>query len=314
MESAMRFTRLIISFSFFAMGISLPTGAVNAADVLTIDADSQFRFAQSRLDANAFDEAIAEFNRFIHFFPADPRIPRARFQTGMAYYRAGRYPAAASVFDRQTVNYEDLPLQNEAFFMLSRSHAAQGRIEQAILDLHNLTAVASNADVSDRARYEQGWLYVEQGQWQQADQAFGAISPANRSRYRITDLRRSLAAHDEIPTKNPTLAGTLSIVPGGGQFYCHRYRDGLTAFLVNAGLILAAWEAFDNDLPALGGVITFVEFGFYAGNIYGAVSSAHKFNRDQMDAFKNHLNRNRSMPLSLAPAPGGAALILSFDF
>ncbi|WP_170302069.1 tetratricopeptide repeat protein [Desulfosarcina widdelii] len=308
----MRFHRPI--FFLFVLGVLLPTGFANAADPLTIDADSQYRFAQSSLDAGAFDEAIAEFNRFIHFFPDDPRIPRARFQTGIAHYRAGRYPAAAAVFDRQTRNYEGLPLQNEAYFMLSRSHADQGRIEQAILDLHNLTAVAADVDVIDRARYEQGWLHVQQGQWQQADRAFDAITSANRNGYRIADLRQSLAAHDAIPTKSPTLAGTLSIVPGGGQLYCNRYRDALTAFLVNAGLILAAWEAFDNDLPALGGVITFVEFGFYAGNIYGAVSSAHKFNRDRVDAFKSHLNGNRPMPLSLAPAPGGAALLLSFDF
>ena len=32
----------------------------------------------------------------------------------------------------------------------------------------------------------------------------------------------------------------------------------------------------------LAAVISFVEFGFYAGNIYGAVSSAHKYNRDRI--------------------------------
>ena len=212
----MRFHRPIASL--FIMGIFLLAGIANASDVLTIDADSQYRFAQSRLDADALDEAIAEFNRFIHFFPDDPRVPRARFLTGMAHYRAGRYPTAAAVFDRQTVDYEGSPLQNEAFFMLSRSHAAQGKIEQALLDLHNLMAVASKVDVLDRFRYEQGWLHVEQGQWQQADRAFGAITPTNQNRYRVADLRRSLAAYDEIPTKNPTLAGALSIVPGGGQF------------------------------------------------------------------------------------------------
>jgi hypothetical protein len=175
-------------------------------------------------------------------------------------------------------------------------------------------AVAADVDVIDRARHEQGWLYVEQGQWQQADLAFDAITPANRNRYRVADLRQSLTAHDAIPTKSPALAGTLSIVPGGGQLYCNRYRDALTAFTFNAGLILASWEAFDNDLPALGGVIAFVEFGFYAGNIYGAMSSAHKFNRDRVDAFKGQLHRDRAMPLSLVPTPGGAALLLSFDF
>jgi hypothetical protein len=93
----------------------------------------------------------------------------------------------------------------------------------------------------------------------------------------------------------------LSIVPGGGQLYCNRYQDAMTAFLINAGLIWAAWEAFDNEQYALGSVISFVEFGFYAGNIYGAVSSAHKYNRDRIAEFRERLNQRRQMSLSLAP-------------
>jgi hypothetical protein len=103
-------------------------------------------------------------------------------------------------------------------------------------------------------------------------------------------------------------------VPGGGQLYCARYQDALTAFLINAGLIWAAWEAFDNELYALGGVIGFVEFGFYAGNIYSASASAHKYNRDRSADFRDYLNQRRQTPLSLAPAPGGAALCLKVDF
>ena len=34
------------------------------------------------------------------------------------------------------------------------------------------------------------------------------------------------------------------------------HRDALTAFVINAGLIWAAWESFDNELYALGGVIS----------------------------------------------------------
>lgn len=308
-KSAPRLLTAVICVSLLML-----TAAGDCVAALTIDADSQYRYAQSRFDAGAFDEAIIEFNRFIFFFPADHRIPRARFKTGMAHYRAGRYLAAAAIFNLQTTDYKGLPLENEAFFMLSRSHARQGMIEQAILDLHNLLAVASDADVIDRARYELGWLHVDQGRWIQADESFSRITADNQDRFQVDSLKQSLALSDTIPTKNPTTAGVLSIVPGGGQLYCGRYRDAMTAFVINAGLIWAAWEAFDNDNNALGGVITFVEFGFYAGNIYGAVSSAHKYNRDRISEFQDFLNRQKQSPLSLAPAPGGAALCLTVDF
>lgn len=52
----------------------------------------------------------------------------------------------------------------------------------------------------------------------------------------------------------------------------------LRLFFLNAGLGLAAWKAFEQDNPALGGVISFVGAGFYSGSIYGSVSAAHKFN------------------------------------
>lgn len=281
---------------------------------LTIDADSQYRYAQSRLDAGAFDEAIVEFNRFIFFFPADTRLPRARFQTGMAHFGARQYQAAAAIFNMQTKDYTGLPLENEAFFMLSRSHARQGMIEQAMLDLHNLLTLASDPDVIDQARYELGWLHVDQGQWNKADQAFSRITAVNQDRFQVSSLQQALVRSDTIATKNPTTAGFLSIVPGGGQLYCGRYRDALTAFVINAGLIWAAWESFDNELYALGGVITFVGFGFYAGNIYGAVSSAHKYNRDRIGEFREDLHRYKQMPLSLVPTPGGASLCLTLDF
>ncbi len=306
---ALRLMLVAIGFSLMLLAAAAPGLAQ-----LTIDADGQFRYAQSRLDAGAFDEAIVEFNRFIHFFPADPRLSQARFQTGIAHYRAGRYQPAAAIFSLQTVQYAGSPLDNEAFFMLSRSHARQGMIEQAMVDLHNLMASSSEADVIDRARYELGWLHVDQGRWKHADREFSRITPSNQNRFQVSDLNQALAQSEAIPTKNPATAGWLAIVPGGGQLYCARYQDAATAFLINAGLIWAAWEAFDNHNYALGSVISFVEFGFFSGNIYGSVSSAHKYNRDRITEFRQRLNQRRQVPLSLLPSPGGATLCLTVDF
>jgi hypothetical protein len=155
---------------------------------------------------------------------------------------------------------------------------------------------------------------VDQDHWRIADREFTHISAGNQDRFKVSDLRQALSQSDTIPLKNPTTAGMLSILPGGGQFYTGRYQDALTAFLINGGLIWAAWEAFDSENYALGSVIGFVEFGFYAGNINGAISSAHKYNRDRISEFKERLNAYRLVPLSLAPTPGGAALSLTVNF
>jgi tetratricopeptide (TPR) repeat protein len=307
-------TILRILMIVIGVPLVLMAASTRGAAQLTIDADGQYRYAQSRYDSGAFDEAIAEFDRFIHFFPTDPRVDQARLQTGMAHFSAGRYQAAAAIFNQQTVDFTGSPLDNQAFFMLSRSHARQGMTELAILDLHNLVALSATADVIDRASYELGWLHVDQGRWSDADQAFGRISPDNQEYFQVADLKQVLANSETIPVKHPTTAGILSIVPGGGQLYCNRYQDAFTAFLINAGLIWAAWEAFDNELYALGGVITFVEFGFYAGNIYGAVSSAHKYNRDRIAEYREGLYQRRQMSLSLAPVHKGTALCLTVRF
>ncbi len=285
-----------------------------AADPLVIDADSQYHYAQSRLDDGAFGEAIQEFNRFIHFFPQDSRVPRATYLVGMAHFKADQYPDAAAVFDAISNDDSAGRLQSEAFFMLSRSHARQGMTEQAMVDLHNLIAIAERPEVIDRAHYELGWLHVALGQWQPARHAFIHIDPGQRAHYAVDALTKALSGHERIPAKSPVAAGLFSIIPGGGQWYCGRYQDALAAFLINAGLILSAWEAFDHELYALGGVISFVEFGFYSGNIYGAISSAHKFNRDQADAFRRDLYRYKRPPLSISAAASGMALHLNIDF
>jgi len=288
--------------------------AVSGNAEMVIDADRQYDYAHSRFMAGSYDEAIIEFNRFIYFFPEDPRIDPANFQIGMAHFNAGRNSDAAGVFSHLIEDSSSEELMTDAYFMLSRSHAGFGNLDQAMLDLRNLMTVTSDPDVLDRARYELAWLLIDQGRWSEADQVISGITTGNFDQFHVAGLQQDLAKFDQIPRKSTTTAGFLSILPGAGQAYCGRYQDALTAFLVNAGLICAAWEAFDNELYALGAVIGFVEFGFYAGNIYGAVSGAHKYNRDRISEFRDGLIQKNRVQLSLGPIKEGWAVCLKMDF
>ena len=63
-QPTLRFPIIAIGVVIFLLAVTDPGTAQ-----LTIDADSQYRYAQSRLDAGAVDEAIAEFKPIYPLFP-----------------------------------------------------------------------------------------------------------------------------------------------------------------------------------------------------------------------------------------------------
>jgi len=115
-----------------------------------------------------------------------------------------------------------------------------------------------------------------------------------------------------LPSKNPTTAGVLAVVPGLGHLYCNRPKDAVVAFLLNGLTIWAAIEAFDEDLDVLGGVLLLLESGWYTGNIYSAVNSAHKYNRKVRNDFRGSLPDR--LNLNLFTTRDGLGLALKIVF
>jgi hypothetical protein len=76
----------------------------------------------------------------------------------------------------------------------------------------------------------------------------------------------------------------------------------------------AAYESFDKGQSALGGVISFVAFGFYSGNIYGSIASAHKYNRKKNGQFIQHLKNDVKINLSSDIRNKGISLSLQWSF
>ncbi len=71
-----------------------------------------------------------------------------------------------------------------------------------------------------------------------------------------------------------------------------------------------AYVALYHDLDALGGIITFFELGFYSGNIYSAVSSAHKYNRVEKSKFLKYLKRHGKINISSVRQNENESLVL----
>ena len=269
-----------------------------------IDPDEQFEFSEKLFQKQEYDKAAIEYYRFIYFFPDEKRIEAARYGMGKSYFAAGEYDRAIAVFKEIITIHGNTPTALIAYFDISRCFLQLDDREAAIIQLKKLMSQTKDQDLIDRAWYEIGWISIEsQSQhkipdWGKAGNIFDNISRQNNTRYQVELLHEKLATGQDIRFKNPTLSGFLSVMPGGGYFYCNRYRDALVAFLLNGGLMLASIASFESDNPALGGVIAFVEAGFYAGNFYGGITSAHKFNKDKIRSFIRMLEETGRVSLS----------------
>jgi len=287
----------------------------NADAAVVLQADGQFTLAERLFTQQKYLLSRLEYERFLEFFPEDARVFQARFRVGMTYVAQRQYESAIQAFrPLMDTAYVSTNFQARAFFMTAESHERLGRPSVALTTLQNLIFQSSDLAHRDEAIYRRGWIYLNLGDWDRAVETFNEISPQNHARFRIAELIRQLETSDQIDRLSPGLAGTLAIIPGGGYLYCRRYQDAFISLLVNGALIYAAYEAFDNELVALGGLITFLEIGFYSGNIYGSVSSAHKYNRERQKDFMDHLKQNLRVNLSARPRDRGLELVLRYRF
>jgi len=289
---------IILAALLVATTLIWPYSSARAGSVLEIDADRQFKFAEHYFSNEEYFRAIGEYKRFIYFFPDDNRVELARFQSGMAFFLSRRFREAVDSFRLVINTYDDSKFALKSYFMISECHMRLKQFGPAVTTLFNLITISGNIQIQDEAYYRLGWIYIETASWEKARKYFGKISNQNKEKFRLKKLADELDKERQIAKKDPRLAGFLSIIPGGGYLYNERYQDALIAFLLNGGLIWAAYEAFDNDNDALGAIISFVEVGFYAGNIYGAASSAHKYNRNKTEQFIENLKKNTKIQLS----------------
>ncbi len=302
--------RLLAISIIAAFTLSLPFSVAFSGQDLIINSDMQFNFAENYFSKKDYLRAISEYNRFIHFFPKDKRVELALFKTGMSYFRSGIFRKAIEPFTA-IIDRHHYDLSTKAYFMISECYVKLREPGQAVINLQNLINITGNMYTKDEAYYRTGWIHIQSASWEKAKNSFREIGIAGNEKYRLKKLIAEIDNSAKSVGKKPSVAGLLSIIPGMGFLYCERYRDAAISFLLNAGLILAATESFDRDMDALGGLITLVELGFYSGNIYGSISSAHKYNQRKNSQLIEKLKNNSKINLSAVKDNG---FILSFRY
>jgi TolA-binding protein len=279
----------VLSFLVLFLLALLPPAAGRCASIL-IDSDEQFRFAREQMQNGEYERAIGEFERFLYFFPEDARVPKARYFMGLSYLAAGKFDKARRVLRAVYETYPEASVADRSRFLIGEAYYRQGEFEAAERQFHLVIHQSTDRVAVDAAMYRVGWTRLYQDRWKDASETFARVTGESPFFASAQHLSVKSLEGESLPFKDTATAGVLAgIVPGMGHVYCERYRDGLIAFLVNGLFIWAALEAFEEDVDVLGGMLVFMELGWYTGNIYSAVNSAHKFNKRGRDRFRRGL-------------------------
>ena len=300
---------LLTGIFFLFVSLS-PAGA----EQRIIDSQEQFDFAQSYMEKGQYQRAIAEFDRFIHFFPEDRRVPLARHLIGVCYLEDGRYSEARKAFYPAIEKGPNSPFAGKAFFLTGESYYREGMFDRAAAFFGEVAKTAPSSQLESAAYYRLGWTRMQENRWREASDDFGKVARGDPLYPNAAHLSAESLKGELLPYKDPVCAGVMAgILPGLGHVYVSRYKDALVAFLLNGLFIWATIESFHQDHNVLGGILAFFEAGWYAGNIYSAVNVTHKWNRKVRDDFRKGFIDGLDLHLlTSGKGPAGLALTVRF--
>jgi len=234
--------------------------------------------------------AITEYRRE-EFLSADVLHKAALWRRiGESYLKAKRYNEAIKVFEKLTDGSVPSEVRDTARYWIALTYYESGILPQA--EKH-LSLCREDLDCSrsvglDRLTLAEAAFLFEDEKWDESHQAlvdFDDRYPGTKFKESAGSIREQVQVGKDLPTKSPVLAGILSaIIPGAGQLYGERYRDGGKAFLLvgalgglTGGLFYIESKDLNTSwvLPSLVAVVTAV---FYGSNIYGAANGARMTN------------------------------------
>ena len=272
-------------------------------------------FADSLFEEGDYYRAITEYKRFIFLFPESPLALNAKYKIGMSYFKGEKYKdainsltALSNIADKNEITKKSLFTLGEVYFKDTKYQNSADMYERFLKEY-------PDALESDNAKYKLGWSYLYSDEYDKAKSIFSESS-ADSPFYSVSkDVSAEIHELTDIELKSPTLAGSLSaILPGAGQVYCGRYQDGITAFVLNGLFIWGTVELLEDKNYAAGGVFAFFSVGWYTGNIFSAVSGAHKFNRDKKAETLDKLGSKYNISLNYDSVTKANLLVLNIRY
>jgi len=257
-----------------------------------IDEKSQMGLGDYFFEDGDYYRAITEYQRFLFFFPASLRVEEARWKIASSYFQGKKWDDALSAADELLKRHPSSPWTAEAILLKGRCWMEKKEFSQARHHFARAKDVSPGSLAAQEAQWQSAVSYLQEERWKEAAAEFRRVDRESKLYPRAERWAQGMDRMEEIPQKSPATAGVLAaILPGAGHLYDERYRDAAIAFVLNATFIWGMVEAFQHENYVVGGILTFFELGWYSGNIYSAVSGAHKYNQKKKKEYLDLLEK-----------------------
>jgi tetratricopeptide (TPR) repeat protein len=291
--------KILLLTVFFLCSSGLATGQEGGGRY--IDEKTQIGLGDYFFQDGDYYRAITEYKRFLFLFPQGLRVEEALWKITSSYFEGKKWEEALSAADDLLAKFPASPWAPEALLLKGRCWAEKKDYSQARSFFHQAEEAAPGKAVASEAQWQIALSYVREERWKEAASEFRKVNPNSKLYPKADFFAQGLDRIDEAPQKSPTAAGILAaLLPGAGHLYSERYRDAAIALALNGAFIWGIVEAFEHRNYAVGGILTFFELGWYSGNIYSAVSSAHKYNRNKKKEYLDRLEKEGDLSLGIS--------------
>lgn len=302
MTRHLRFVFILILVSF------------NSSFAIEVSCQKEMELGYTFLSDGDYTSALYQFRRVCEICDTVDIKNRAEYLMAVTNILLNRKKDAESQL-LNIMSQNQHPYKEQAAFMLSfvieKGHESS-KLEMYLRELLDY-GLTSN-ELKDSVRYKLAWVHMKKGDFETAMNFLKQIEQSQELKTSAHEILEGVGEYKNLSYKSPGVAGILSaVLPGAGQCYVGRPRDGFAAFLVNALFLSATIQAFGHDQEFLGVLLAGLEVGWYAGNIYNAVNSAHKYNRKQREGLLARFRNNLELDLLLGDK-GELGLLFGFRF
>lgn len=244
--------------------------------------EAQFAFARHLLEHHDYNRAITEFKRVLFLFPSGARADEANVLLGDVLFQTKANKEAILQWETALKQNPRSPFKEEIQLKMGKAYWALG-LEDEALELWEKIIHEGPSPLKPMAARAILWGLIKQKKF---DLARLRIKTFPLTEAEKTEQEAFFQKAEKLPYKSPTTAGFLAaILPGAGHLYLERPQDALIAFSINGLFTWAAVSSFQQGNSGLGTLLAFIELAWYSGNIYSAVNTAHKINRQRDNHF-----------------------------
>ncbi len=306
-----------LAFFFFGFSLFLLSANLKAesSSGIYIDESTQMGLADHFFQEGEYERAITEYKRFLFLFTKSVRTEEALFKVAQSYFNGKKWDDAVFAGEQLLRRFPETSFKAKALFLLGLSFRDKKDYPQARYFFEKTQTVTGDSALADEAQKQIAFAFLREEKWKEAAWAFRQMDPKGPLQGKSEIFAQGLDRIQEIPQKSPALAGVLAaLIPGSGHLYVERYRDAPIAFLLNGAFIWGIIESFERKNYVVGGILAFFELGWYSGNIYSAVSSAHKYNRQQRKDYLDRLERQSQLSVGITFQGSRPMVFLDYRF